>query len=811
MEGGAGIIAGMTSIDYTTDITDLHRRASQGDPEAMEAIAARYAAVPTRVGGTLPDGARLWSIKRRQYWERHATATWRQHAEAGAAAAWRHMADLLHRSPLFHPQRELEWTRRAAEGGDVDACIDLCDAYDAGNHLPCDKEQADLWHRRALDALQKRAEAGDVSACGALALECEDGAQAAHWRQRHAELLRERAEGGDVYSCIAISSLCLSTGFGDAAPDEAQAVEWMGRATALAQQQAEGGDAAACLHMVELCETVELEDAPSMPEALHWMRRAAELGHSEGMFMLGRALLQGEGAPQDLEQAYHWLQRAAEKGHPDALALCFVGAYSGMDAEKPLARQALEALGNAGHAEGCFLLSLLHHNPGVSVLPDASGREQSIQWLEKAAAAGDMPEALLELGLLFSHRDAPPEDKPRAHPPLQRAAEAGDADAACLLAFLLWDGIGAPRSNIRAAEWMEQSAAAGNSEAAATLFEWLAEFKDSIAIGVTYELIGALDHAVECGNATACVEMARQAFANSGDTRKSAQLWGNVLARDIHLDTPAIESEALDALTTLAQKGEEAALEALRDAGSQGLATPAITLRLARLYLKGFAGASADKDEAVRWLATTCGNADGEEPKRGEALRLLTSMAEKGYPAAIRALYEMEASGVDTCGRRGKVPALLKVAKKNHPDATFLAGELLRLGNASGQWQDVRKAADWYAKAAKRGHEGAKEALQHLPALISLFERASEGDTEATWRLAQMRETGDGQRQNLHLACEGYVMAALLGHTPSLERLQQLSGEGESAARHALQVMEVLKEERGGSTERLIGIKPSPA
>ena len=748
----------MDATDYTsTDIPELKRLAEQGDAEAMEMLAWRYAEANRTIGGIFHVDAQLWARKREDYWQRRAMAAWRERAEKGDSAAWQHMADLLRNSPLYHPQQELEWTRRAAEGGDADACIVMGEACETGRHVPRDAQQAAHWHERAAAIL--RAEGGDAD----LYLELGD---LQGWREH----LHEQAEAGSAESCGRLASL-YRKGMPPFPQDDVQAAHWQEKAETILRVRAESGDSSACL---------ELAWHADGADARHWFQRAAELGHSEGMFQLGQALRLGK----DLKQAYQWLQRAAEKGHPGALGQCFVSACISTREEKPLARHVLDALGKAGHAEGCYILGLMHASDGVGVLPGKHKREHAIQWLEKAAAAGDMPEAAFSLGMLLCEENAAPAEKMRAHAPLLRAAEAGDADAACLLALLLWQGIGAPANRKQALHWAGQAAADGQTEAALTLLDWLREesARGAAANRTRLDIIGtALMRAAERGNPAACLELAHMAQASGQAPLEQVLSWGEVLEREIHLEDPAIETTALDALTALAQAGEAEALAVLRRVGAQEHATPALCLRLAHLYTTGCRSVPADWDEAIRWFAQTCGMSADEAPEHGEAIKQLTAMAEKKSLPAIRALYELETAGISTTsGKRGRLPAILKVAKKKgaHPEAMFLAGELLRLGGAEdGVWQDPPKAADYYARAAEKGHEGAKKALQHLPAFIALYQRAGAGDAEAHWRLGQMHESGDDQRKNSDRASEHYAHAALCGHTAAAARLRQMAEE----------------------------------
>ena len=54
-------------------------------------------------------------------------------------------------------------------------------------------------------------------------------------------------------------------------------------------------------------------------EAVSWFRKAAEQGHAEAEYHLGRCYRDGEGVAPDLSEAIRWFEKAAEQNNPDAL------------------------------------------------------------------------------------------------------------------------------------------------------------------------------------------------------------------------------------------------------------------------------------------------------------------------------------------------------------------------------------------------------------------------------------------------------------------------------------------------------------
>lgn len=79
------------------------------------------------------------------------------------------------------------------------------------------------------------------------------------------------------------------------------------------KQQNEGGDAEAQVQLAELL--LEDGDTQDLVEAALWYRKAAEQGHREAQFQMGRIYFLGEGISQNEMEAFEWFRKAAEQGH----------------------------------------------------------------------------------------------------------------------------------------------------------------------------------------------------------------------------------------------------------------------------------------------------------------------------------------------------------------------------------------------------------------------------------------------------------------------------------------------------------------
>jgi TPR repeat protein len=67
----------------------------------------------------------------------------------------------------------------------------------------------------------------------------------------------------------------------------------------------------------------------NLVEAVKWFRKAAENGHAQAQYVLGKSYHAGEGVPEDQVEAFKWWRKAAEQGHATSLfnvgVMCFLG------------------------------------------------------------------------------------------------------------------------------------------------------------------------------------------------------------------------------------------------------------------------------------------------------------------------------------------------------------------------------------------------------------------------------------------------------------------------------------------------------
>jgi uncharacterized protein len=157
-----------------------------------------------------------------------------------------------------------EW-KTAAEAGQAEAQFDLGVLYAQGLGVPRDLSEAARWYSRA-------------------------------------------AEQGNAEAQFALGQMC-SRGWG-VPRDEADAMRWFQLANG---NESDGSPTG--------WEAIQGYGTPQDPQkAAYWYRQAAEKGHAEAQFNLGRLYATGSGVPHDEEQATRWVRASASQGFAPAQA-----------------------------------------------------------------------------------------------------------------------------------------------------------------------------------------------------------------------------------------------------------------------------------------------------------------------------------------------------------------------------------------------------------------------------------------------------------------------------------------------------------
>ena len=193
------------------------------------------------------------------------------------------------------PPQATPYLKRAAELGRHDAMRVLADAYDNGQGVKKDPNEARQWRGKA-------AKEGDALAARAMGDETleKDAFEALQWYEHAATL-------GDPQSAY-IAAIMYVENY-EIRPDQ--------KKTAALMRQAANANIPAAMADYGLLVYQGTGVEQNTTSAAKWFERAAKAGDSEGQFLYAFTLAKGEGLTQSYEDAYYWLLRSGESGFDD--------------------------------------------------------------------------------------------------------------------------------------------------------------------------------------------------------------------------------------------------------------------------------------------------------------------------------------------------------------------------------------------------------------------------------------------------------------------------------------------------------------
>lgn len=200
-----------------------------------------------------------------------------------------------------------------AEGGDIEAMVQLGDAYEKGLQGAPKNPQA------ALEWWQQAAEKGHATAMSYVAWCHRSGFGTRSDAVKALTWYRKAAEAGIVkaQACLAFmleKGEGVTGGPSDASTQEA--VRWY-------NQAATGGDSVAQVNFGLMLEKGNKFVEKNLTEALRWFQAAAEQGNLNACINTGLAYEKGQGVEKDMTVAFGWYMRAAKEN--DATAQAIVG------------------------------------------------------------------------------------------------------------------------------------------------------------------------------------------------------------------------------------------------------------------------------------------------------------------------------------------------------------------------------------------------------------------------------------------------------------------------------------------------------
>ena len=270
------------------DLQALEDKAKAGDPEAETTLALAYHAAVLLKKDEAEALRLLHSAANHGFMA--AQESLGIFAEAGVGTEHPDLAGAL------------EWYKKAARQGSLDAATNIALMYADGKGVPKDPQQAAIWFRKA-------AEGGDVTAQYNLALMYGQGAGIPQDNQESLRWLTKAANQNVIPAILDLAKLYMH-------PPDSTAAD-VSRAVGYYEKAADLGSGLAAAILGSIFANGQ-EGKPDYVQAVKWYRKAADQGLAEGQFGLGVRYALGQGVPTDLEESRRLFTAAAEQGHRGA-------------------------------------------------------------------------------------------------------------------------------------------------------------------------------------------------------------------------------------------------------------------------------------------------------------------------------------------------------------------------------------------------------------------------------------------------------------------------------------------------------------
>ena len=463
-----------------------------------------------------------------------------------------------------------------------------------------------------------------------------------------------------------------------------------------------------------------------VPEALKWLRVAADRNHPEALFLIGRCYAEGNGIPKDPAKAVAWYRKAAETGLPEAqmaLGKCY---ESGIGVQK----DAVEAFAwyrraaEQGFAEApCTPVNFSEDDL------DAEAWTESRMWYMLAAERGN-PEAQYRIGMGYSgEREF---DRELRRKWLVRSADRGYAPAMYQLGYAGIHGSDPAITPERGEEYLLSAAYQDYVPAMKELADHYSYRDRDPGESVKWALL-AQEKGLEL-NTYQMYTIGQRCAAGDGVKQDKAEAvkWYLKAAEDNTLTGP--DSRALRALGDCYYTGDgvrqdkEQAAEWYRKAEERGGWKPKLMLALcyretrdaryeeqAEKAAKALTAAASGQryDEDVQLALATCyerGIGVREDP--AESFRCCSRLVESPHfsPTACMRLARCYRFGIGVEKDRAKAEELfVKAAMKGSPEAQFMLGEFYE--ERKDDPVSCANALRWYQAAAEHGWYAAERKL----------------------------------------------------------------------------------------------------
>ena len=313
------------------DLQALEDKAKTGDPEAETTLALAYHAAVLLKRNDVESLRLLHQAADRHYVA--AEEALGIYAEQGIGI------------PQPAPAEAMEWFRKAALQGSLDAETNIGLMYADGVGVAKDPAQAINWFRLAADG-------GEAAAQYNLALVYARGEGTPQDYKESTRWLTAAADQNLVPALMDLAGYCLHPP--DGAPaDVDRAIHYYERAAALGDERAP-----AILGNIYALGAL---GKPDYAQAVRWYRTAADKGQREGEYGLGIRYAYGQGVPVDLKEARRLFTAAANQGLAQAQTnlaiMCEEG--KGAPADRECAAHYYQLAADQGNTKAQFRLGRL--------------------------------------------------------------------------------------------------------------------------------------------------------------------------------------------------------------------------------------------------------------------------------------------------------------------------------------------------------------------------------------------------------------------------------------------------------------------
>jgi TPR repeat protein/serine/threonine protein kinase len=506
--------------------------------------------------------------------------------------------------------------QEAADKGDLDAQMQLGKCYMLGNGVTPDGVKAAKWFR-------KPAELGNVNAQSTLGLLYMKGQGVPKNLDEALKWYLKAAKQGDLDSQFVSGELYKAH-----KKDFPEAVKWLRLAADRGQPMAQS--------TLGTMMVMGMGTKKDPAGALALLRQSAAQGIPEACNTIGYMYETGIGLPMNHEEAMLWHKKAKELSlKAPARRRRAIETTLQQSGDSDTMIEDFEIQRKRGDLRAMFII-------GMKKAQEPNYTE-AMKWFKMAADLGDMNSQRI-LGAMYQTGRGVPKNAALALPWYEKAAVQGDPMAQRELASIYMKGVDVPKDPRRALKWLKRSADSGDLISQYTLAQFYARSRDGVDLKPDYKkaliyfkkaadfhtptLDGMILHPMPGGESGYDITIRRM-------EKLSTQAKNNVgCMYDEGLGVPVNHEEALKWFTLAAQHGDTKGMENLGSYYENGkgvkkdfetaltwykrsaaLGSPNAELRLSQIYAGGIGGVPKDMRESQRLLRSAAEHGNPEAQK----------------------------------------------------------------------------------------------------------------------------------------------------------------------------------------------------